>query len=386
MAVIPGAKLLAVAQRGFEKDFDAILTTAQQQISELILQSVGEDGKIDKSRVSSLRKSCKAIMTRLYVDPETRRPYEKDGVTPKSPYAQVMNRWLVRVQGEVVMTHYNWLKKTLPEDVFAWLQSKSRRAETRTVHSRVIEADNPFLQQPGEPLDAYKARVASLRLFSPNPLAQYEPAHTWVDPNGYRLSTRIWKVAKSSRAALDQYLTDNIAAGTSALQMSRELEQFMYAKYRKAKYKYRTRTPYGTLVSYPGMRLARTEITRAHGQATMLAARQNPFVKKMGWYLSGSHPKIDVCDGYAENSPYELDAFPPYPAHPQCMCTSRPETAEHESVIQQLRGIMQTDQLTPIPDSDFFTPANPGAFLRSMLGEKLVQFYLVGLGLGSGVG
>jgi hypothetical protein len=63
-------------------------------------------------------------------------------------------------------------------------------------------------------------------LFRPNPLAQYEQAHTWVDPNGHTLSDRIWRTTSNTRQKLDMFLDDRIRQGQGALRMSRDLERF----------------------------------------------------------------------------------------------------------------------------------------------------------------
>ena len=124
------------------------------------------------------------------------------------------------------------------------------------------------------------------KVFTPNPLAGYDPPHLWVDPNGYQLSDRIWSTAGVTRRKVDAFLEDGIAQGRGALSLSKDLEQFLHPG-RQLK---RTKTPYGTDASYDAMRLARTEISRAASQAHEIAARANPFVEKLRWKLSPQHP------------------------------------------------------------------------------------------------
>ncbi|HKI70650.1 MAG TPA: hypothetical protein VKA67_13770, partial [Verrucomicrobiae bacterium] len=54
--------------------------------------------------------------------------------------------------------------------------------------------------------EAFKAQLQQTPLFRPNPLAQYDKLHTWVDPNGYQLSDRIWRTGGQTRRQLDAFL------------------------------------------------------------------------------------------------------------------------------------------------------------------------------------
>lgn len=155
-------------------------------------------------------------------------------------------------------------------------------------------------------------------IFRPNPLAKYEPAHLWVDPNGYRLSDRVWNTAGNTRSRLDAFLEDRIRHGQGALQMSRELETFLVPGRAL-----RTSKPYGTDASFDAMRLARTEIARAHAAAAELSAAMNPFVEGLSVVLSGSHRKRDICDDAAAAGPWAKDEIPAQyrlPLHPACLC------------------------------------------------------------------
>jgi hypothetical protein len=188
------------------------------------------------------------------------------------------------------------------------------------------------------------------QVFRPNPLARYDPPHLWVDSNGYTLSERIWNTAGDTRRRLDAMLEDGIRRGRGVLNLetggatglARDLEQFLIPG-RSLK---RTRAPYGIDASFDAMRLARTEITRAHGQAAQMAAAMNPFVEQMQWSLSGSHPKPDICDDNASGGPngdgvYPLDQVPPYPAHPNCLCNLRPVVIpadRRDAIFDELRA------------------------------------------------
>ena len=187
----------------------------------------------------------------------------------------------------------------------------------------------------GDPLVANQVRQTHA-LFTTNPLAQYERAHTWIDPNGYQLSERIWRTAGNTRRKLDLFLEQNIAEGRGALAMSRDLETFL-----QPGRTLRTKKPYGTDASYDAMRLARTETARAHARAHEFAAAENPFVAGLEIVLSRSHPKPDICDEAAAAGPWPVDQIPGQyrlPMHPHCLCTYRNVLVDNAAdVIEHLR-------------------------------------------------
>jgi hypothetical protein len=179
---------------------------------------------------------------------------------------------------------------------------------------------------------------------------QLDDARSWVAPNGYRLSDRVWLAGRLTRQRIDEELRRGVANGESPVVVARRLERYLdpaYAPSRAASGRLIrnqpavrrvirggsietavvvTRTPLSAGAgSYAARRLARTEITRSHGQATVQAAIANPFVKGLRWRLSARHPKIDICDDLATADGYDLGpgVYPPgqepgYPPHPQC--------------------------------------------------------------------
>jgi hypothetical protein len=70
---------------------------------------------------------------------------------------------------------------------------------------------------------------------------------------------------------------------------------------------------------YAAMRLARTEINNAFHATSITYAQDKPWVSKMDWNLSDSHPVPDKCNEYADLSPWDVYAVPRKP-HPQCLC------------------------------------------------------------------
>lgn len=74
------------------------------------------------------------------------------------------------------------------------------------------------------------------------------------------------------------------------------------------------------------MRVFRTEINRAHGEAYMAGGEDKPYFGGWKFELSPAHPKHDICDLLAEQNLYGLGkgVYPsrekcPWPAHPNTL-------------------------------------------------------------------
>lgn len=243
------------------------------------------------------------------------------------------------------------------------------------------------------PMDNWDANVTlnDLRpedIFRPNAFAEIDSTRSWVDPQGYRLSDRLWRSKAADRAQIDQVLREGLAKGASPLQTARALEGMLnpYYQPRRDPKTFRvlpksrqpkgvaTVTPYqgpgrgplrprnSGVGSYAARRLARTETTRAFGDAAIKAAKANPVLEKMRWRLSGNHPDADQCDLNAENSSrglpkgvYWVDELPQYPDHPHEMCTLTPyiNTGDLWHARQRLREYVNTGVM---PDRTWLAP------------------------------
>jgi hypothetical protein len=183
-----------------------------------------------------------------------------------------------------------------------------------------------------------------------------DSTRSWVDPNGYRLSDRLWRQRRWIRDQIDQTLRRAIADGEDALIVARKLEQFLSPDFAPI------RTEHGRLVrnqsraivttapgrggsgSLPARTLARTEISRAHAQGTLFSAARTPFLVGVRYALSGSHPRVDECNQLAERNSglgpgvYNVGDVPSPPRHPNCLCRLEQVTVEDvNTVIESLR-------------------------------------------------
>lgn len=355
MPTIPGTRQpLLTALAAFKRDYVSMTTTAANQCAGVLTRyAVG--GTIPRRNQDAVLEEIGRIIESLFVIPGTRRAFDR-GNMGLSPFARALNLRLGEATWGIIQAHAKFLKNTLPDDLWA------RLSVTGKPYQRIVSE-----QGGGEG----RKLLDAMQIFSPDPLAEYEAAHTWVDPNGYRLSDRIWRTSQATRLKIDALITDGIRQGWSAERIARGLEQFL----RPDRANLRTNRPYGKDASYDAMRLARTEITRAAGQATITAARLNPYVTSISWRLSGSHPEPDICDDLAAGGPYAVDNVPLYPAHPHCLCVLLQNvTATPAQVTQDLRAALDLARQENI--DPYITTVQARQFLFQLLGQEIGMMVL----------
>lgn len=342
MTSIATRRILAVAQKGAREEIKALFLAASDRISGLLQRNSLPDGTINRRNEAAILREAGQIIDRLFVGPDGRSAFADDGVTALAEFPRILNKWYVFVTAAVVRQSKRSMKSVAPEDVFNWL----------------AQAQRPPIREVVLPIGAI-GRI----------LAEYDTLHKWVDPKGYILSQRIWRTDLATRQKIDTILADGIRNGTSALQLARQLEQFLVP----GRAAVRTGRPYGTDASYDAMRLARTELTAAFGRVTLLAAQLNPYVDTITWQLSGSHPELDICDANAAGSPYPLDGVPVYPAHPHELCVLLQNvSATPQQVTDELRDYLNQGDDAPL------TPASDNTLLLTILGSilySLLQVY-----------
>lgn len=327
----------------FRDAYAADSRVLSDRITGLLLRAApGPDGRIPARDESRVLIETGQLVERFFVGNDGRTALADDGTNPQALYPDRLLSALVSVTYSVARAHGVYMKGQLPDDIQNWLR-------TAYIGEQAPAVPNPIHL---------------------NPLATYSAPHTWVDPRGYRLSDRIWQLSVRSRTSIDQVVADGIRTGRSSLQIARDVEALLLPGRT-----IRTKRPYGTYVSADAMRLARTEIARAHASASLAAGRANPFVSGFDWALSARHPKMDICDQIASigmggerlRDPYPVDGYVPQPvvdSHPNCLCNIRPAvTATEDEVIAQLRQYIADN--TPAP----LTALEPERFTVSMLGR-----------------
>ncbi len=165
-----------------------------------------------------------------------------------------------------------------------------------------------------------------------------------LGPDNLRFSTRIWRFDRESRSGINSAIMAAVTDQKSAWQLAQDLEQFLGAGEDCPRWTY-TRLnrvsaaekakgdPRGFLngedcsgkgVSYNALRLARTEIQRAHHLANDNRMAAMPWIEQERIVLSASHPEPDECDEVANGGEDGKGIYPKgtvsLPLHPHCFC------------------------------------------------------------------
>jgi ADP-ribosyltransferase exoenzyme len=141
------------------------------------------------------------------------------------------------------------------------------------------------------------------------------------------LSQRVYTATSGLNGPISTLVNNALAAGLSAREFANAAKDFINPL-----------TPGG--VRYASYRLARTEINNAAHAVAVDAVQDKPWVSGMKWHLSGSHPRVDICNSLASGGPkndgvYAKTSVPSKP-HPQCFCYVTPETDDEEEFLDNL--------------------------------------------------
>lgn len=147
--------------------------------------------------------------------------------------------------------------------------------------------------------------------------------------NRIDLSPRIYDNARLTAGHVDRIINQSIASNSSAKELARAVATYISPD-----------APGG--MSYCAMRLGRTELNNAFHATNKALYENQPWVDGAKWLLSGSHPKPDECNEYAEGNHanmgqgvYRSTEVPGKP-HPQCLCYTVPITPSRKDFHDQL--------------------------------------------------
>jgi hypothetical protein len=370
--VISTRRIVAAEQKRFRTAIRGEYKRVSTHIAGLLVVAAGgQDRPIPVIHADRVAGNAGDAVQQMFVDADGRSAFSADGITALAPYPKQLNRSLVTVTGRAVYAQRDWMKQHIPDDVYQWLA----RVRTRPLR----EIANPHLRQPHETVEEHIARLKWLRIFDPNPLAHYDAPHTWVDPQGYMLSRRIWNTSNSTRRKMDEMVEDLIRQGKSALEISRAAERFLLP----GRAPLRTNKPYGTDASFDGMRLGRTEIAHAGNQAALIAAFLNPYVETVDIARSpNGDPTCKICPQHATigingeriREPYPVGQAFIGPFHPHCMCHVRPNVSKTPAdVTAALRALMLEDI---DPALIVVTPAQANQLITDLIGPVLFALFL----------
>lgn len=141
------------------------------------------------------------------------------------------------------------------------------------------------------------------------------------------LSDRVYNSGVGLNSQVDRLVNSALAQALSAKEFATLVRDFVNPA-----------TPGG--VRYASLRLSRTEINNAAHAVAIEQVQDHPWVESMQWHLSGSHPRIDICNSLASgglkgDGVYPKGAVPAKP-HPQCFCFVVPVLPTDEEFLDNL--------------------------------------------------
>lgn len=227
------------------------------------------------------------------------------------------------------------------EDPDGTLKLERLQGLKRQLESRLFQLDNARDQALADALrvateigvEPFAAVSSSLNELADEALRQ--TVH-FVAGDGLQLSDRIWRINQAERLVIAEHVEQAIIRGDSAARAAREFIQNnvevpaeLRRKIGQAQASKIAKATGAELLNgnayANALRLFRTEINRAHGEAYMAAAFDSPDVIGTRFLLSPNHPETDICDMHARVNRYGLGAgvYPkgknPWPAHPNTL-------------------------------------------------------------------
>jgi len=162
---------------------------------------------------------------------------------------------------------------------------------------------------------------------------------SFMSKDGLQLSDRIWRLDNHAREAVGGAIQNAVVQGHSASQAANELlnrgepvTAALRNKINNANASTVGRSASRALLTGQGsprhnaMRVFRTEINRAHGEAYMASGAEDEDFGGWRYLLSPRHPEPDICNMHARVNKYGLGAgvYPsrqrtPWPAHPNTL-------------------------------------------------------------------
>lgn len=148
---------------------------------------------------------------------------------------------------------------------------------------------------------------------------------------GLTLSERIWTTSKTVNESLGAIVVDALKEGDHPRDIAKKMQRYVQADAKTLVVEYpnmmeRIGDMLPDDLSYEALRLARTEMASAYGEAEIRTAEEAPYSEGIKWELSNAGVACQTCRDNAERitdlgvGSYRTDELPTYPAHPNCMC------------------------------------------------------------------
>jgi len=153
------------------------------------------------------------------------------------------------------------------------------------------------------------------------------------------LAQSVYHNKELASGKIDAIVNEALARGASAKELADDVIKYINPN-----------VPGGT--SYAALRLGRTELNNAFHAQQVQSGIETPWTTGLRWNLSGSHPRPDECNEYAdtvheEGKPagvYTPENVPAKP-HPNCLCFTTPEVVGRDELIKQFEAGAYDDYL-----------------------------------------
>ncbi|ODT85689.1 MAG: hypothetical protein ABS69_00655 [Nitrosomonadales bacterium SCN 54-20] len=166
---------------------------------------------------------------------------------------------------------------------------------------------------------------------------------TFIAEDGLQLSDRIWRLDRHARDVITNAIEMAVIQGHGAAQAARELlargqpvTAELASKVNAANSASIGKTVVDVLTGSSPMdnaiRLMRTEINRAHGEAYISGALTHPDAADVRFLLSPAHPEPDICDLHATANLYGLGPGV-YPTREKCPWPAHPNTLSYVEIV-----------------------------------------------------
>ncbi len=180
--------------------------------------------------------------------------------------------------------------------------------------------------------------------------------------DGLQLSDRIWRINQGAKEAVSRAIEDAVAQGKSAsqaaqdfLERGEEVPSEIRVRQDLAKADRVARVAGDRLMTARGnprdnaLRLFRTELNRAHGEAYIAGAEDQPDFGGHKFNLSPAHPRPDECDMHARANLHGLGPGV-YPDRASCPWPAHPNTLSYVTVvfIDEVRDEDRQQQTDPV--------------------------------------
>ncbi len=220
-----------------------------------------------------------------------------------------------------------------------------RRAQLEQSRARLLAEQADLFERLGDIVSARRARAASraarlsaaadhalLALVGKDAQGQFlyqsalqvsqraiDAAMARMKLSALPLSKRIYNTSVWMNGRLGKLINETLASGLNAKEFAKRARDW-----------FNPNTPGG--VRYAAMRLARTEINNAFHSMSAQKYADTPWVTEVEWNLSKAHPKPDICNHVAAESPFPSNKVPARP-HPQCMCYITPKVIDEDDFV-----------------------------------------------------